>query len=121
MPGLGSEEEVEFMAALAAKEVEGCDVDALDYPIRSHMLLEVLRLAFLHGLQREELCARIKQGTVVVGRLDETTVDEWIEKELEVMDPYVLEKKVFPVADQQRTELFRRILAENGQLFARGG
>lgn len=60
MPELGSEEEVEFMAALAAKGVEGCDVDALDYPTRSHMLLEGLRRAFLRGLQREELSARIK-------------------------------------------------------------
>lgn len=121
LPELGSEEEVEFMAAVAAKETEGCDVDELDYSVRSHMLLAVLRLAFLRGSERDEVYEKMKQGILEVGRLDETTVDEWIQKVLEVMEPYALELKVFSVENKNRTVLLRRILAENGQLFARGG
>lgn len=43
---LGSEEEVEFLAAVAAKEMESCSMDELDYSVRSHMLLSILQLAF---------------------------------------------------------------------------
>lgn len=120
-PELGSEEEVEFMAAVAAKETEGCAMDSLDYSIRSHMLIGVLELAFVSETQRSERVAKLKQHIIEKGRLNEANADEWIQNVLEVMEPYALLQQVFPAKDEGRTALLRRILAENGQLFARGG
>lgn len=121
VPELGSEEEVKFMAAVAAKETECCDMDALNYSVRSHILLAMLHLAFLPESQREEFGKKMRQGVLEKGRLDETTMDEWIENVLGVIEPYTLEQKVFPATNDGRTALLRRVLAENGQLFARGG
>jgi hypothetical protein len=121
VPELGSEEEVEFMAAVAAKETEGCAIDSLDYFIRSHMLIGVLKLAFVSKTQRSELIAKLKQRFIEKGRLNEANADEWIQNVLEVMEPYALNQQVFPAKYEGRTALLRRILAENGQLFARGG
>lgn len=118
---LASEEEVEFMAAVAAKETEGCSVDALNFSLRSHMLLAVLHLAFVPVPQRQEAHDKIRRGFLEKERLAEATVDEWIQQVLGVMEPYVVEEKAIPATDEERTKLFRRILAENGQLFARGG
>ncbi|XWW96262.1 hypothetical protein V2A60_004235 [Cordyceps javanica] len=54
-------------------------------------------------------------------RLRETTVDEWIDNALDLMKPHASEQKVFPSTEKDRMKLFRRTLAENGQVFARGG
>ncbi len=118
---LGSEEEVEFLAAVAAQETEGYSIHALNFSARSHMLLAVLYLAFLPTSQRDEYRQNMRRQFLEKDRLRETTVDEWIDNVLGLMEPYASEQKVLPSADKDRMELFRRSLAENGQVFARGG
>jgi hypothetical protein len=121
-PELGSEEEVGFLAAVAAKEAEavigGGD---LDYAMRSHMFVGVMRVAF-ESVERERYLEDLKRGIVEAGRIDdEKKAEEWIQKVLMVMEPYV-QKKVdakWPAAVEDRSELLRQILMENGHLFAR--
>lgn len=121
IPELGSEEEVEFMAAVAAKETEGCSVDELDFSVRSHMLFGVLQLSFAPESQRGRLTEDLQERFILGGRLNETNAAEWIENVLAVMAPYASEVKSFPDSSKERSTLLRRILAENGQVFARGG
>lgn len=111
------------MAAVAAKETEGYDINALNYGLRSHILLAILRLTFMPAESEEhrEYSDKIRQGTLDKGRLNEARYDEWFNNVLKVMQPYAEEKKEFPVMDEDRRAFLRRILAENGQLFARGG
>lgn len=121
VPEIGSEEEVEFMAAVAARETEGCNLDSLNYSLRSHILLGILKLVFLSGSEREDFLEKIKRDIIQKGRLDETNVDEWIDNAVAVMQPYTSQQNKFPATEGDRTLLFRRALTENGQLFARGG
>ncbi|KZL77555.1 RTA1 domain protein [Colletotrichum tofieldiae] len=116
-PEVGSEEEVAFLAAVAVKETEGVDMGDLDYAVRSHILLGVMRAAFEvdKGQQVEE----VKQRMVAAGRIDETRAEQWIREALMVMEPYVRKKNERPASEEDWGELLRQILAENGQLFAR--
>ena len=118
-PELGSEEEIEFLAAIAAKETEGIclDVGNLDYSMQSHMLLGVMRAAF----DREKSMEDIKRRIVEAGRIDENNrAEQWIQEVLKVMEPYVQKRNnIWPATEEERNELLRRILVENGQLFAR--
>lgn len=119
---LGSEEEVQFMAAVASKETEQCrDMDALDYSVRSHIILAVLHRNLLPKSECEEFDKKMRRGILEKGRLDESTIDAWIKNVVGVLEPYTLEKRVALATIDERTALLRRILAENGQLFARGG
>jgi hypothetical protein len=120
-PEVGSEEEIGFLAAVAVKETEGViEVDNLDYAMRSHMLWGVMRLAF-ESAERERLMEDLKRGIVKTGRIDdETKAEQWIQKVLMVMEPYVQKSDAqWPAAVEDRSELLRHILMENGQLFAR--
>ncbi len=45
-PEVGSEEEIEFLAAVAVKETESIEESNWDYTMRSHMLLGVMRAGF---------------------------------------------------------------------------
>jgi hypothetical protein len=116
-PEVGSEEEIEFLAAVAVKETEGIDVINLDYAMRSHMLLGVMRAAF--EAEREKHVDDLKRWMVEAGRIDETKATKWILEVLMVMEPYVQKRNVWPVTAEDRSELLRHILVENGQLFAR--
>ncbi|KAL5353982.1 hypothetical protein ACLOAV_000067 [Pseudogymnoascus australis] len=116
-PELGSEEEIEFMAAVAAKETESIDMGNLDYAMLSHMLLGVMRAAF--ETEREKHIEDLKGRIVEAGRLDESKAEQWIKAVLMVMEPYVQKRDVWPTAALDRSELLRHILVENGQLFAR--
>jgi hypothetical protein len=118
-PEVGSEEEVAFLAAIAAKETEGVDIRDLNYGMRSHILLGVMRAAFQaeEGQQAAEL--EIKQRMVSAGRIDETRAGQWIREALVVMQPYVRKMDdIWPASDDAQSELLRQILAENGQIFA---
>lgn len=121
LPELGSEEEVDFMAAVAAEETKGCSMDKLDYALRSHMLLGLLRAVFEQEPARSEQIDKVKRGAIEKGRLEEDNADEWLRNALAVMEPYALANDVFPTAEHERTALLLKVLAENGQLFARGG
>jgi hypothetical protein len=120
-PEVGSEEEIVFLAAVALKETEGLvDMSSnLDYANRSHMLLGVMRAAFV--ADRDEQVHNLKNWMVEAGRLDdETTAEQWIREALMVMEPYTHKLHgVWPDAEEDRTRVFRNILEENGQLFAR--
>lgn len=124
-PEVGSEEEIEFMAAVAAKETEGVDVDLgnLDYSIRSQVLLAVMRAAFETATERREKeIEDLKQRIVEMGRIkDESKAEQWVREVLKVMAPYAQKRDQdgWPAAVEDRGELLRRILLENGQLFAR--
>lgn len=119
-PEVGSEEEIAFLAAVTLKETEGLvDMSSnLDYSIRSHMLLGVMRAAFVAN--KDKLVDNLKQWMVEAGRLDdETTAEQWIRQALIVMQPYTHKLHgLWPDAEEDRTRLFRNILEENGQLFA---
>lgn len=128
-PELGSEEEVAFLAAVAVKEAEavigGGDGDGdgdgdLDYAMRSHMFVGVMRAVF-ETAERERWTEELKRGIVEAGRIDEEKkAEEWLQQVLMVMEPYV--QKVdgqWPAAVEDRSELLRQILMENGQVFAR--
>lgn len=121
IPELGSEEEVEFMAAVAAKETEGYAMDELDFSVRSHMLLGVLQVPFAPESQRGKLTEDLQEKFILGSRLNETNAAEWIQNVLAVMEPYAEEEQSFPASLKERSALLRRILAENGQVFARGG
>ncbi|OBT69093.1 hypothetical protein VE03_01392 [Pseudogymnoascus sp. 23342-1-I1] len=116
-PELGSEEEIEFLAAIAAKETEGIEVGDLDYAMRSHMLLGVMHVAF--ETEREKHIEDLKRAMVEAGRIDEGKAEQWIQEVLMVMEPYVRKGDVWPASRENRGELLRHILAENGQVFAR--
>lgn len=120
-PEVGSEEEIAFLAAVALKETEGLvDMSSnLDYAVRSHMLLGVMRAAFV--ADRDDQVENLKKGMVQAGRLDDdTTAEQWIRQALIVMEPYTRKLHgLWPDAEDDRTRLFRNILEENGQLFAR--
>ena len=96
-PEVGSEEEIAFLAAVAVKETEG--VRELDYAVRSHILLAVLR--------GED----VREQVVQAGRLDEEKAGEWLAQAARIMDGYA--------RGGDESELLGRILRENGQLFAR--
>jgi hypothetical protein len=120
-PELGSEEEIDFLAAVAVKETEGVtDVGNLDYAMRSHMLWGVMRLAF-ESAERERYMEDLKRKIVEAGRLDDKTkAEQWIQRVLIVMEPYVRKADAqWPAAVEDQSELLRHILTENGQLFAR--
>jgi hypothetical protein len=118
---LGSEEEVDFLAAVAVKEVEAVDGDeGMDYAMRSHMLLGCLHAVY--ETDREVYVEELKRRIVEGGRLDEKDVEPWVESVLEVMEPYAAEGAATaqrPVDAAGWRELFRLVLVENGQLFAR--
>ncbi|KAJ5662961.1 hypothetical protein N7507_003692 [Penicillium longicatenatum] len=98
---VGSEEEAEFLAAVAVEEtirlgIEGMEIYKLDFLIRSHILLAVIR---------GELTRRGQGGGP--------------REALRIIEPYVrIWQGVWPNAEQMG-EMLRRILVENAQLFAR--
>lgn len=120
-PEVGSEEEISFLAAVAAKETKGVvDMSDLDYAIRSHILLGVMCAAF-ESAERERHLDDLKRGIVAAGRIeDETKAEQWIQKVLTLIELYVQKEDTqWPVTVEDRSELLRLILLENGQLFAR--
>lgn len=120
-PEMGSEAEIGFLAAVAVKETEGViDVSNSNYAMRSHMLLGVMRAAF-ETAERERHVEDLKRRIVEAGRIDdESKAEQWIQKVLLVMEPYVQKWDAqWPATVEDRSELLRQILMENGQLFAR--
>ncbi|KAH0422557.1 rta1 domain protein [Colletotrichum camelliae] len=116
-PEVGSEEEVAFLAAVAVKETEGVDMRDLDYGMRSHILLGLMCAAF--GAEKGQRVEEVKQRMVAGGRIDETRAGQWIREAMMVMEPYLRKKIEWPASEEDRGELLRQILVENGQLFAR--
>lgn len=118
---LGGEEEIEFLAAVAVEETVGVELDKLDLAVRSHILLGVMRAAVKTGLEREDLLLELETGMVQSGRIKEERAGLWLREALGVMEPYVrIWEGVWPDdAEEERGKMLRRILVENGQLFAR--
>lgn len=117
-PEVGSEEEVAFLAAVAVAETGGGEVGDLDGAIRSHVLLGVLRAAF--GTGRERRVGDLERWVGEAGRIGEGEAGRWVREVLRVVEPYVQKGGVWPAAAaEERSELLRRVLVENGQLFAR--
>lgn len=117
-PEVGSDEEIAFMAAVAVQETEGVDESRLDYTMRSHMVLGVLRLACQTEAEREKLVEDLKRQFVEAGRLKEDRAEPWIRQALLVMEPYGQAGHGWPIVAGERSALLRKILVENGQLFA---
>ncbi|KAH7376037.1 hypothetical protein B0T11DRAFT_314439 [Plectosphaerella cucumerina] len=128
---LGSEEEIVFLAAVGAREVELLASERAEavttkapttagndpkYAVRSYILLEVLRAAF--ETDRARYLDNLKQRVMDAGRLDSSTVAPWMNKVLEIMEPYAAERT--PPTDLAGwIRLLRMVLEENGQLFGR--
>ncbi|KAJ9293518.1 hypothetical protein DTO271G3_7783 [Paecilomyces variotii] len=125
---LGSEEEVEFLAAVAVEEtvglglglgLEGIEMDELDLSIRSHILLAVMQAAVKDGQERESFLEELERRMVQKGRIGPERVGSWVREALGIMEPYVHGwQRALPGAEE-RGEMLRRILVENAQLFAR--
>lgn len=116
---LGGEEEVEFLAAVAVEETVGVELDKLDLAVRSHILLGVMRAAVKTGLEREDLLQELETGLIQSGRIKEERAGLWLREALGVIEPYIrIWEGVWPDTEE-RGEMLRRILVDNGQLFAR--
>jgi hypothetical protein len=120
---VGGEEEVEFLAALAVEEIRGVkmevEVDELDFAVRSHDLLGVMQAAVMQGPERESFLEQLEKGMVAKGRIKADRAGQWLREALGIMEPYVrIWHGVWPDAEE-RGDMLRRILVENGQLFAR--
>ena len=116
---LGSEEEMEFLAAVAVEETVGIQLDKLDLAVRSHILLGVMRATVKTGLERDDLLQELETGMVQSGRIREERAGLWLREALRVMEPYVrIWEGVWPDVEE-REMMLQRILVENGQLFAR--
>ncbi|KAK8031662.1 hypothetical protein PG990_001396 [Apiospora arundinis] len=125
-PEVGSEEEVAFLAAVAAEETKGIHMCNLDYTMRSHMLLAVLHFAWeteTTSMGAEQRAEDLERRMLEAGRVDESKAKQWIQQALLVMKPYVHKGHDWPTARGDVSELLRHIfleiLNENGQLFAR--
>ncbi|KAK8015788.1 J domain-containing protein 1 [Apiospora marii] len=123
-PEMGSEEEIAFLAAVAAKETEGVendDGDGLDYAVRSHILLAVMRVAELQmEPETEQHVGDLKRRMADAGRIDESRTETWVQQALVIIKPYVHRwRQGGYAAIAGQSELLRHILVENGQLFAR--
>ncbi|KAB8262069.1 hypothetical protein BDV32DRAFT_157544 [Aspergillus pseudonomiae] len=116
---LGSEEEVEFLAAVAVEETVGVEEGQLDLAVRSHVLLGVMRAAVEGEQDREALLDELERGMVKKGRIAEGRAGRWLREALGVVEPYVRMWEGTWPGTEQRGEVLRRILVENGQLFAR--
>ncbi|TQB69479.1 hypothetical protein MPDQ_001839 [Monascus purpureus] len=121
---VGSEEEVEFLAAVAVEEtvgfgLQGIEMDELDLSIRSHILLAVMQAAVKDRQERERFLGELERRMVQKGRLGKERAGRWAREALGIMEPYVREwQGVWPGAEE-RGKMLRRILVENAQLFAR--
>lgn len=121
---VGSEEEVEFLAAVAVEETKGVQVELgigdLDFAVRSHVLLGVLRAVVKQGQEREVLLEELGNGMVAKGRIKVERAGKWLKEALGLVEPYIkVWGGVWPDAEEESREMLRRILVENGQLFAR--
>ncbi|KAJ5865057.1 uncharacterized protein N7529_006973, partial [Penicillium soppii] len=88
---VGSEEEVEFLAAVAVKETVGvkAEVGELDFAVRSHMLLGVMRAAVEGGRERDVFLEDLERGMVGTGRIEEGRAGRWLREVLGAVKPYV--------------------------------
>ncbi|GIK01912.1 hypothetical protein Aspvir_005953 [Aspergillus viridinutans] len=117
---LGGEEEVEFLAAVAVEETVGVELGELDFAVRSHVLQGVMRAAAAAGRERDVFLEELERGMVGKGRIGEGRAGRWLGEALGVVEPYVrIWEGVWPDTEEERAEGLRRILVENGQLFAR--
>ncbi|KAH5240613.1 hypothetical protein HBI64_077320 [Parastagonospora nodorum] len=122
---IGSEEEVEFLAAVAMEETAGLGagaikVDELDCSILSHILLAVMQAALVENMQeREHFLGELERRMVQKGRIGEERAGRWVREALEIMVPYVRVWQGKRPGAEKRGEMLRRILVENPLLFAR--
>ncbi|KAJ5530558.1 hypothetical protein N7527_003951 [Penicillium freii] len=119
---VGNEEEVEFLAAVAVEETVGvkAEVGGLDFKVRSHMLLGVMRAAVEGGRERDAFLEELERRMVGIGRIEEGRAGRWLREAMGVMEPYVrIWEGMWPTTEVERGEVLRRILVDNGQLFAR--
>ena len=122
---IGSEEEVEFLAAIAMEETAGLGagtikMDELDCSTRSHILLAVIQAALEKNTQqREHFLGELEKQMVQKGRIGEHKAGRWIREALEIIVPYVRVWHSQWPDTEERGEMLRRILVENPLLFAR--
>lgn len=116
---VGGEEEVEFLAAVALEETVGVELGELDYTVRSHVLLGVMRAAVKEGQEWEDSLEKLKRGMVHSGRIGEDAAGVWLREALGVVEPYVRTWEGVWPDPEEWAEVLRRILVDNGQLFAR--
>ena len=122
---IGSEEEVEFLAAVAMEETAGLGagaikMDGLDCSIRSHILLAVMQAALVKNMQeREHFLKELERRMVQKGRIGKERAGRWIREALGIMVPYVRVWQGEWPNTEERGEMLRRIWVENPLLFAR--
>ncbi|KAL4915011.1 hypothetical protein BDW62DRAFT_204100 [Aspergillus aurantiobrunneus] len=116
---VGGEEEVEFLAAVAVEETVGVDLDKLDFAVRSHVLLGVMQAAVKEGQKRQVFLEELEGGMVQSKRIREDTAGVWLREALGVVEPYIrIWEGVWPDTEEW-AEVLRRMLVDNGQLFAK--
>ncbi|KAJ6067233.1 uncharacterized protein N7446_004270 [Penicillium canescens] len=102
---VGSEEEVEFLAAVAVEETVGvkAEVGELDFAVRSHMLLGVMRATVKRGRERDVFLEELEREMVRTGRIEEGRAGRWLREVLGVVEPYVrIWEGVWPATEVER-------------------
>jgi len=118
-PEVGGGDEVEFLAEVAARELDGVDANDLNYEMRSHILFAAMLAAF--EADSEQYVGQLRRRIVDAGRIDEDKVEKWVQEALKIMQPYAKKLGMLPASSAAQNELLRQILGENGQVFARWG
>ena len=117
---VGGEEEVEFLAAVAAEEIVGIKPDRLNFTVRSHILLGVMQAAVKEGQEREVFLEELERGMVQSRRIEEDIVGVWLREALGIIEPYIrVWERVWPDIEEEWVRMLRLILVDNGQFFAR--
>ena len=127
---IGGEEEVQFLAAVAAEETaglleEGTEIGKFDLSVRSHILLAVMHAAVKDESEKAQFLEELEKRMVQAGTAKPETVGRWIQEALNVMEPYAHDwqdarhSSAGSDSVRDRKMIFRQILVENPQLFAR--
>ena len=83
------------------------------------MLLGVMRAAVEKGRERNGFLEELERGIVRAGKIEEGRAGRWLREVVGIVEPYVsIWEVVWPTIEVEREEMLRRILVENGQLFA---
>jgi hypothetical protein len=121
---IGSEEEVQSLAADAVEETVGLglqeiEMDELELSIRSHILLAVMQAAVKDRQEGKRFLGELERRMVQKGIIGKERARRWVRAALGIMELYGRESQGVWLDAEERGKMLRRILVENAQLFAR--
>ncbi|KAF7713170.1 Uncharacterized protein PECH_001715 [Penicillium ucsense] len=120
---IGSEEEVQFLAAVACQETAGLSdkesaLGEFDLSVRSHILLAIMQATVKDQAARAEFLDDLEERMVRASIIESERVKLWMSEVSKIMESYTHEwQGKWPGSGKGESTL-RRILVENPQLFA---